>query len=253
MKRKFLSQFCLILIVLCGTGTLSAAPDGTNKGPEGEDEASSAEIIQKYLQARTKDDKQVGASMEVDIDASVPKLKENGKLHALRKISQVGQITYRVLAFQGQSFVKKEIIARYLQAETQNKVDGNIDITPANYKFRYKGERQTQNGSTAHVFQLQPRKKRVGLFKGEMWLDASAYLPVFEKGRLVKNPSIFFKKVDFERGFTIQNGHSIPSYITSTIDTRLVGRVELNINFSNFSPESSAATGIAETSMMMPH
>ncbi len=93
------------------------------------------------------------------------------------------------------------------------------------------------------MFQVQPRKKRVGLYKGELWLDSRLYLPVFEKGRFVKNPSIFFKKVDFERGFSIQDGLSVPSYITSTIDTRLVGRVELNISYSNFNHGEATPDG----------
>ena len=37
----------------------------------------------------------------------------------------------------------------------------------ANYKFKYKGM-ATNDGRTVHVFQLTPRKKRVGLFKGEL-------------------------------------------------------------------------------------
>ena len=186
--------------------------------------------------------------MEVEISANVPKLQENGKLRALRMISRVGQVTYRVVAFQGPNFVKKEVIARYLQAEQQSPDKENIDITPTNYKFRYKGQRQTSSGGSAYVFQLQPRKKRVGLYKGELWLDSRVYLPVLEKGRLVKNPSIFFKRVDFERGFAIQDGFSVPLYITSTIDTRLVGKVQLNISYSNFNHSNDGAdTGGAAT------
>jgi hypothetical protein len=143
----------------------------------------------------------------------------------------VGKITYRVLGFQGDNNVKKEVIARYLTAEQQSQGDPALLLTPANYKFKLKG-RQIENGVNAYVFQVAPRKKRNGLFKGELWLDASSYLPVLEKGRLVKNPSIFFKKVEFERAFAIQDGVSVPAHMTSTIDTRIVGKVELDINYS---------------------
>ncbi len=170
--------------------------------------------------------------MEVEINASVPRLQQHGKLRALRKISQVGLITYRVLGFQGDNTVKKEVIARYLQAEQQSQSDPGLTLTPANYKFKLKGERIEQS-NTVYMFQVSPRKKRVGLFKGEMWLDANSYLPVLEKGRLVKNPSIFFKKVDFERAFAIQNGVSVPAHMTSTIDTRVVGIVQLDINYTS--------------------
>jgi hypothetical protein len=176
-------------------------------------------------------------SMEVEIHATVPKRQESGTLRALRKISRVGQITYRVLAFQGANFVKTEIIARYLAAEEQGQGDQDIGITPANYKFKYKGMVPSQQNMPAYVFQLTPRKKKVGLFKGEIWIDSKTYQPVFEEGRLVKNPSVFFKKVDFRRGFAVQNGKVVPCYMASTIDTRLVGKIEILINFFAFHPK----------------
>ena len=142
-------------------------------------------------------------------------------------------ITYRVLGFQGDNTVKKEVIARYLQAEQQSQSDPGLMLTPKNYKFKLKGERVVQGSEQVYMFQVAPRKKRVGLFKGELWLDAGSYLPVLEKGRLVKNPSIFFKKVDFERAFSIQNGVSVPAHMTSTINTRVVGIVELDINYTS--------------------
>ncbi len=199
-------------------------------GDASEDQAGPSQaIIGKYLEASVLQPAQ--RSMEVEIDASVPQLQEHGRLRALRKISNVGKITYRVLGFQGDNNVKKEVIARYLQAEQQTQSDPGLTLTPANYKFKLKG-RLTGRGLNAYVFQVGPRKKRAGLFKGELWLDSNSYLPVLEKGRLVKNPSIFFKKVEFERAFVIQNGASVPAHMTSTIDTRIVGKVELDINYT---------------------
>jgi hypothetical protein len=240
--RRILPSALFTTICLFGViGSALAGPDIPVREESGDPVGS--QILQKYLEAKGHTQELRGASMEVEISANVPKLKENGKLRALRMISRVGQVTYRVAAFQGPNFVKKEIIARYLDAERQSQDKENIDITPQNYKFHYRGERQTSSGASAFVFQVQPRKKRVGLYKGELWLDSRLYLPVLEKGRFVKNPSVFFKKVDFERGFSIQDGLSVPSYITSTIDTRLVGKVELNINYSNFNHSDGGQTG----------
>jgi len=218
--------------ILLAASTITLRADAGDSSDDAN--GSSKAIISRYLEA-TNQQPVRAHSMEVEIDASVPSLKEHGKLRALRKISKVGLITYRVLGFQGDNTVKKEVIARYLQAEQQTQSDPGLMLTPANYKFKLKGERQAENNETVYMFQVSPRKKRVGLFKGEMWLDASSYLPVLEKGRLVKNPSIFFKKVDFERAFAIQNGVSVPAHMTSTIDTRVVGKVELDINYTSVS------------------
>ena len=221
-----------ILLAVSALGLQAGAEDFS-----GDSDGSSKTIISKYLEASNQQPLEAH-SMEVEINASVPRLQEHGKLRALRKISKVGLITYRVLGFQGDNTVKKEVIARYLQAEQQSQSDPRLMLTPANYKFRLKGEERAPDSELVYVFQVAPRKKRVGLFKGEVWLDANSYLPVLEKGRLVKNPSIFFKKVDFERAFAIKDGISVPAHMTSTIDTRIVGKVELDVNYTNVTQET---------------
>ena len=230
------------LVALAAFLLLSAAvPVRASDDTEPQLTGPSAEIINKYLEAtQSHEDSLRGASMEIDINADVPKLKEHGRLHALRKISKVGQITYHVLGFQGDSTIKNQVIARYLQAEQQGQGDESLAITPDNYKFKYKGEKDL-DGKEVYVFQLSPRKKKVGLFKGEICLDTGSYLPVYEKGRFVKNPSIFFRKVDFERAFAIQNGIAIPQSMTSTIDVRLIGKVQLSINYSKFAQNTDTA------------
>ncbi len=193
---------------------------------------SSSAIIAKYLAATQNHDTLRNASMQVDIDASIVKLKEHGKLRALRKISRLGEVTYRVLFFQGDNTVKNDVIARYLEAEKQGQGDEKLAISPANYRFRFRGKKPSDGGAV-YVYQLSPREKKVGLFKGELWLDANSCLPVLERGKLVRNPSIWFKKVEFERQFAIQNGMSVPRKMNSTIDVRLIGIVDLEINYSN--------------------
>jgi len=222
------------LVVLGSTATL-----GLRAASDDSLEPASAAIITKYLEATHSQSQRVVGSLLVDINASVPKLKKQGTLRALRVMSSVGRITYRVLGFQGDNTVKKDVIARYLQADQQGQNAADMALSPANYKFKFKGEKQTDNGQEAYVFQLVPRKKRVGLFKGELWLDPASCLPVYEKGRLVKNPSIFFKKVDFERAFAIQNGVSVPARMNSTIHTRIVGVVELYVNYSSVPQEQA--------------
>jgi hypothetical protein len=189
-----------------------------------------------------------GASMDVDIEASIPKLKKEGRLRALRRISELGRITYEALRFDGDGTVKNQVIARYLtaEAEAQKEESPSLAVTPENYKFKYKGLNQL-NGRDVHVFEVSPRKKRQGLFKGEVWIDAATYLRVKESGSLVKNPSIFLKRVEFVRKYEIRDGLSVPLQVQSVVTTRLVGKAELTIAYSNYSVDSSArvATGTA--------
>lgn len=191
-----------------------------------------------------------GASMEVEIEATLPRLQKTGRLQALRRISDLGRITYEALKFEGDNSIKKNVIARYLSAEAEaserNERSEALAVTPDNYKFKYKGQREA-NGRMAHIFELKPRKKRVGLYKGELWLDAQTSLPLREAGRFVKNPSIFLKRVEFTREYDIVNGVSVPRQVHSTIHTRLVGKAELLIHYRNASPLAQRA-GFSEFS-----
>lgn len=194
------------------------------------------DVVQRYVAATDQQkDRLRGVSMEIEIDAQLPRLKKSGTLHALRKISGLGRITYDLFRFSGDDTVKKDVIARYLRAETEaQETTESLDITPKNYKFRYKGV-TSRNGQDVHVFEVKPFEKRVGLFKGQIWIDSATYLPVREEGEFVKNPSVFLKSVRFARDYNIQQGIAVPARIQSTVDTRLVGKAELTINFSNFS------------------
>jgi hypothetical protein len=172
----------------------------------------------------------------------------------LRRISALGRITYEVLRFEGDGTVKNQVIARYLTAEAEAQAEARKDqapslaVTPANYKFKYKSRSQL-DGRDVYIFQVMPRQKRQGLFKGDLWIDAGTYLRVQESGYLVKSPSIFLKKVAFVRKYQIRDGISVPLQVQSVVDTRLAGQAELTIDFSNFSIDSAkpAAMGDAES------
>ncbi|MEK7751422.1 MAG: hypothetical protein AAB654_05860 [Acidobacteriota bacterium] len=160
-------------------------------------------------------------------------------MHALRYISRLGEITYRAIRFDGDNTIKKDVIARYLTAETAAREGGKtMGITPENYRFKYKASLE-RDGNKVHILSVSPKKKRVGLFKGEIWVDAATYLPVRESGTFVRNPSVFLKKVEFVREYEIQDGLSLLKHVESRIETRLVGRAEMNINFSNFTKKTA--------------
>ncbi len=97
-------------------------------------------------------------------------LGSKGKLHALRSISKLGKITYKALGFSGDNVVKTEVIANYLKAEVEAAQGrSDVSLTPQNYKFKFKGT-QAWNGHQIYVLHVSPREKKVGLFKGGLWL-----------------------------------------------------------------------------------
>ena len=58
-------------------------------------------------------------------------------------------------------------------------------------------------------------------------------MPVRESGTLVKTPSIFLKSVAFVNEYQLKNGVAWPSHIECHVDTRVAGRADLSIRFSN--------------------
>ena len=114
----------------------------------------------------------------VQIDASLPKLKKQGSMSGLKIVSRTGQTVYRGLRFKGDNLVKTAVIARFLanDANPPEQVAGS-DLTRQNYSFVY-DRTLGYNGLIAYVFSLRPIRKRIGLFKGELWLEAATAAPL---------------------------------------------------------------------------
>ena len=206
-------------------------------------------IVENYCAATRGQDRVIrAASMDVEIAAALPKLKKQGKLHALRRITALGHITYEMLRFEGDGTVKNQVINRYLaaEAEEQEEPEASLAVTPENYNFKYKGRKQL-DGRDVHEFQVTPKRKRQGLFKGEIWIDVQTFLRVRESGYLVKSPSIWVKKVSFVRKYEIRDGLSVPKEEQSVTDTRLgIGTLEMTIAFSNYAIDTRAVAGEPE-------
>jgi hypothetical protein len=183
----------------------------------------------------------------VDIAASLPKLDKKGKLHAIRRLLPFGKPEYQVLELAGDQTVRQQVIIRYLTGEVRAAAipRSEVAITPANYKFRYKGP--VKRGETvAYVFQITPHQKRDGLIKGELWLDGDG-AAVRQSGRLVKRPSIFVKRVDVTRETVVKDGLAAVRITHLAVDVRLVGRAELTIEERPYTvPENVVALSPAE-------
>ncbi|MBI2688970.1 MAG: hypothetical protein HYX27_21930 [Acidobacteria bacterium] len=201
----------------------------------------SQQVLARYFAAVSEQTpKTRGVEMDMDFSARLPKLKKEGSMLAKRIVSSLGKISFVVKSFSGDSTVKNYVIIKYMSGEVEM-ADKTLDagINPKNYKFKYK-RMESFNGRQVHVFELNPRKKQLGLFKGELWIDDETALPVRETGSLVKSPSIFLKKVNFTRTYAMYNGAALPARVESVVETRIAGKAELDIRYSNVAPEAVA-------------
>src|SRR5579863_286745 len=214
---------------------LSAPPD---TGTASTGRSANPDILEKYIEVAAKQGaSQHGVRIELRIRGALPKLRKQGELRAVRSVSCTGEITYQALDFTGDNIVRQEVIARYLAAESQASNMAEIEVTPTNYRFRWKGT-VLNAGRRVEMFQLSPRKKRAGLFKGELWLDGQTGAPVHETGQFVRSPSIFIKRTTFVREFETRDGLVIPMDVHIVVNARMAGRAELEIHFINLCRES---------------
>jgi hypothetical protein len=106
--------------LLCTLAVVSTLPLWGAAGPSSTppSDSATAEIVDRYVSAiEGQQSHPKAVSMEVDMDAQLPGLKKHGRFHAFRFITKVGKVFYNRPRFEGDNTVKKEIIARYLEAE----------------------------------------------------------------------------------------------------------------------------------------
>lgn len=177
------------------------------------------------------------------IRAELPDNAQHGEFELERHYTAPRTLTFKALRFIGDGFVKTNVIARILQSEVDHVQKDDPAVTalrPANYKFAYKGT--VQEGDRAlHMFQVKPRKKRAGLFKGHIFLDASTGSLVRAQGRVAKSPSLFVKKIDFVQEFADINGFMLPVHMHSEAKAALVGKTVIDITNRDYQPLATIA------------
>ena len=212
----------------------------------------SADLALESFQKRSARQAQTlaGYSAATVIRAELPRSSQHGELDLERHYSVPRTLTFKAMHFVGDGFVKTNVIARLLQSEVDHIQKDDPSVTalrPENYKFSHKSTTQIAD-HVVHVYQVKPRKKRPGLFKGHIYLDASTGSLVRAEGRVVKSPSIFVNKIDFVQEYAEVNGFTLPTHIHTEAKAALVGRTVVDIVNSDcqpvlLSPESAAATG----------
>lgn len=177
-----------------------------------------------------------GYSDTVVIRAELPDTSQKGEFKLKRYFLAPKSLSFGALKFVGDSFIKTNVIVRLLQSEVdhvEKGTGGDLSISSRNYKFNYKGT-ENLDGKAVHIYQVKPRQKRVGLFKGRIYLDVYTGSLRRVEGTLVRSPSIFIKKVEFVQEYADIGGFTFPVHIHSNTKTRLIGRAVIDILHSDY-------------------
>ena len=96
-----------------------------------------------------------------------------------------------------------------------------------------------------HVFQVKPRRKVAGLYKGRIYVDVQTGSLRRAEGTVVKSPSFFIKKIEFVQDYEDVNGFNFPVRMHSTAMTRVIGRAIVNIFHRNYQPTPAGQSVVA--------
>jgi hypothetical protein len=165
------------------------------------------------------------------VHAELPDTSQQGEFELQRKFEAPHTLQFTPVHYTGNGFVKNNVITRLLQSEVDHVQKDDPSLTAlslANYKFNYRGLSRV-NERTVHVYQVKPHKKRPGLFKGRVYLDAHNGSLVRVEGSVVKSPSFFVKHIDFWQDYTDVQSFTLPTHIHSEAKARIVGRTIVDI------------------------
>jgi hypothetical protein len=176
------------------------------------------------------------------VRAQLPDSSQQGEFELQRKYEAPHTLLFTPVHYSGDGFVKNNVITRLLQSEVDHvqKDDPTLTaISPANYKFSYKGASRIEE-RLVHVYQVKPHKRRVGLFKGRIYLDAHTGALVRAEGTVVKSPSFFVKHIEFWQDYADVQSFTLPVHIHTEAKARIVGRTIVDIVHRDYQPVTVA-------------
>lgn len=189
--------------------------------------------LQKYSEhSREQSNRLPSYESDTVVDAELPDTAQRGEYVLIASYTATPRsLSYTSVHFEGDRFVKSNVILKLLQSEVDHVRKGDegaTAISEQNYKLSYKGT-ETLNDHQALVFHVKPRRKVPGLFKGRIFLDASTGSMLRMEGAIVKSPSFFVRDINFVQDFEDVQGFTLPTELHTTARARMVGHTVVNV------------------------
>ena len=223
---------------------LSRPSANLSLSPESTPRMSPELALDAYQRRTARQSEMLGEyTASTTIAAQLPDSSQRGELVVKRHYIAPRTLNFQAVSFQGDKFVKSNVIARMLQSEVQHvekQETAQTAITAANYKFSYTGTEDLA-GSPVHVYSVRPRQKRPGLFRGKIYLDAASGGLRRAEGTLAKSPSFFIKKIDFVQDYADFSDFTLPVHMHSEAKARIIGRAVVDIVTQDYEPTAQAA------------
>lgn len=181
--------------------------------------------------------------------AELPDTRQRGEYELKREYSAPSTLQFTSVRFSGDGFVKTNVLARLLQSEVDHVAKQQAPdtaINDQNYKFSHKAV-ESVDGRMAYVFHVKPRKKRVGLFKGKVYIDPYTGALLRAEGQMVKSPSLFIKNIDFVQEYSEVDGFILPAHLHSVAKVRIIGRTIVDVFHRAYQPRTASVASAGTT------
>jgi hypothetical protein len=170
----------------------------------GETLSSPAQALQAYQATAIRQlTTLVGSTDDTSVEAKLQRTSQRAEFSLKRTFSAPRSLAYTAVTFQGDTFVKNNIIVRILESDVDRvqKEDGlRVAIVENNYTFSFRNIEEL-DGRTVYAFVLKPRRKEAGLFKGKIFIDARTGHILRATVKLSQSPSWWIKRVDFTQDY----------------------------------------------------
>ncbi len=176
------------------------------------------------------------------IEAGLPDSSQHAVYELRRRYRAPSTLEFSPVSFVGDDFVKHNVIVRLLQSEAQHVKEhrgSRTAITNSNYTFKYKSVEELDS-HPVYMFEVKPRQKRPGLFKGLVFIDIFTGTLRRAEGSLVKSPSLFIKKVHFVQDYEDVGGFTLPAHLRSVAIVHFLGHTVIDVFHRNYQTTSFA-------------
>ena len=159
--------------------------------------------------------------------------------------------TSEVVSESGSGFVRRHIIGKMIEAETESSQKGDRKesrIVPDNYEFRLIGM-EDSDGRSSYVLEINPKKPTKFAIRGRIWVDAQDFAIARVEGQPAKNPSFWIRSVKVEQRYLRTGQFWLPALNHSVAQARIFGSTEAVIEYSDYKTsvrEAHARGGAAE-------
>jgi hypothetical protein len=154
-----------------------------------------------------------------------------------------GSKQFEVVSENGWGGARKHVFPRLLEAEVEAAHPDRRDrsrITPENYSFEMAGT-ECVRSRWAYVMAIEPKTANKYLIRGRIWVDANEYAIIRIEGVPAKNPSFWFKSVEFSHDYDKTGSFWFPTLDHSVTDVRIFGSTELTIEYLDYTPNVSSS------------